>query len=198
MRHGMWLAALCALAAGCTEIRDPQPDPNRFELPQQELFDARITFYQNDAVAGILEAGRIRKFERQSMVLLDSGVIMDFFNAEGRHTSKLWADSGRTDEARKSMVAMGNVIAKSDSGDMLETTELRWDNQSRQIRSDARVKLSTPTDTVWGIGFVSDETMKNWRIDQPTGRSFRTLERRAQRDSLRSVPPPASDGAFAP
>lgn len=190
MLRGIAFAVMLMLVAGCVEIREPQPDPNRYELPQQEFFDARITFYQNDVVAGVLEAGRIRKFERQSMVLLDSGVVMDFFNAEGRHTSKLWADSARTDEARKSMVAMGNVIAKSDSGDMLETEELRWDNQTRQIRSDMRVKLSTPTDTVWGIGFVSDENMKNWRIDQPTGRTFRNLERRTPRDSSQ-VPPQA-------
>ena len=165
--------------AGCTRIESSSPAAtDKTDRPQQELYGSTITFYQDDRLNAVLQAGRIRKFEKQSVVLLDSGVIMDFFNAEGRHTSKLWADSGRTDETRKDMVAMGRVIARSDSGQMLETTELRWDNRTRQIRSDVRVKLSTPTDTIYGIRFESDEYLRNWRIEQPYGKTFREFERR--------------------
>ncbi|MBU0507559.1 LPS export ABC transporter periplasmic protein LptC [bacterium] len=177
------------LLAGCTQLTEPAKETTPgANLPQQELYEATITFYQNDRISGVLKAGRIRKFERTSLVLLDSGVVMDFFNEQGLHTSTLWADSGRTDEVRKDMVAMGNVIAQSDSGEMLETTELRWDNTSRQVRSNVRVKLSTPTDTLYGIGFVSDEHLRNWRIDRPYGLTFREQERRIARDSLAVAP----------
>jgi LPS export ABC transporter protein LptC len=170
---------LAGVPAGCTRTESPSPSgAAKTDRPQQELYGSTITFYQDDRLNAVLQAGRIRKFERQSTVLLDSGVIMDFFNAEGRHTSKLWADSGRSDEVRKDMVAMGHVIARSDSGQMLETTELRWDNRTRRIRSDVPVKLSTPTDTIYGIRFESDEYLRNWRIDQPYGKSFREFERR--------------------
>ena len=88
------LVALCALT-GCTRIESSSPaTTDKGERPQQELYSSTITFYQDDRLSAILQAGRIRKFEKQSVVLLDSGVVMDFFNPEGRHTSKLWADSG--------------------------------------------------------------------------------------------------------
>lgn len=174
---------LVGLVAGCTDFGEPPKDVVQTDKPQQELYDATITFYQGNRVSGLLKSGRIRKFERTSQILLDSGIVMDFYNEEGRHTSTLWADSGLTDEARKDMVAMGNVIARSDSGQMLETSHLRWDNRLRQVRSDVRVKLSTPTDTIYGIGFLSDEHLRNWRIDQPQGLTFREREKRSRSEA---------------
>jgi LPS export ABC transporter protein LptC len=176
--------AACAFIGGCTKIGSPASEGAKADRPQQEYYGATVTFYQDDRLNAILQAGRIRKFEKQSIILLDSGVVMDFYSAEGRHTTTLWADSARTDEYRKDMIAQGHVVAKSDSGETLESSELRWENRTRQIRSDRRVKLSTPTDTIYGIGFVSDEHLRNWRIEQPTGKTFRELEKRVPRDTL--------------
>ncbi|MDD5087415.1 MAG: LPS export ABC transporter periplasmic protein LptC [bacterium] len=197
MRRWPFAAAFLALAglAGCARIGEStNPPPAGGERPQQELFDATITFYEQERVSAVLQAGRIRKFERTSQVLLDSGVVMDFFGDDGQHTSTLWADSGRTDELRKDMVAMGNVIARSDSGDRLETTELRWDNKSRQVRSNVNVKLSTRSDTIFGTGFVSDEHLRNWHVDNPVGSSYRERERRA-RPGVEIAPAPDSAAA---
>jgi LPS export ABC transporter protein LptC len=187
VRLGLAVLLAVALFAGCTKIASPPSgEPSKLEMPQQEFYDATITFYQSDKLNGVLQAGRIRKFEKSATILLDSGVVMDFFNEQGQHTTKLWADSARTDENRKDMVAMGHVIAKSDSGETLHSEELRWDNRTRQIRSNTRVKLMTPTDTINGIGFVSDEHLKNWTVTQPTGTTTRELQKPAPRDSLQT------------
>jgi LPS export ABC transporter protein LptC len=183
----MLSALVLVCASGCTKISQPSDEAAKSNLPQQELYDASIRFYQDDKLTSVLQAGRIRKFEKQSVILLDSGVVIEFYNLEGQHTSTLWADSGRTDEIRKDMVAEGHVIAKADSGQMLETSRLRWDNKTRQIRSDVPVKLSSPTDTTYGSSFVSDEHLKNYRIEQISGKTFRELEKRTPRDSVRTV-----------
>jgi LPS export ABC transporter protein LptC len=185
------LLYLGMLASGCATLdKAPSGEPTQMGLPQQEFYDATISFYQDDKLSAVMVAGRIRKFERDATILLDSGLVMDFYDKEGKHSSKLWADSGRTDETQRNMVAMGHVKALSDSGQMLETSILRWDNRTREIRSDARVKFSTPTDTLYGIGFVSDENLHNKRVDFPTGVTFRTLEKKPAADSA-AVPPPA-------
>jgi LPS export ABC transporter protein LptC len=165
------------------------PGPASTVMPEQELFDATIRFHQNERVSAVLKAGRIRKFEKQANVLLDWGMTIDFFDEEGKHTTRLTADSGRVDELKKDMLAVGNVVAKSDSGEMLETQFLRWDNRTRKIVSDAPVKLSTPTDTLFGTGFVSDEHLRNWNIERPHGRTFRELESRIERTDSVGVAP---------
>lgn len=177
---------------GCTDLSHTSDGTSAEQLPEQELYDATITFYQDERVTSILQAGRIRKFPKQSSVYLDSGVVVDFFNEEGIHTAILWSDSGWADEVRKDMRAMGNVIAISDSGEQLETQFLSWDNRTRRIISDAPVKFSTPTDTIYGTGFVSDENLKNWKIERPQAVSYREHKRRVapDADSLQNRPEP--------
>jgi LPS export ABC transporter protein LptC len=167
---------------GCTDLSKPQTgEPQPGEVPEQELFDATIRFYQEDAITSVLKAGRIRKFSKKNIVLLDSGLVVDFYNTEGKHTITLWADSGQVDEIHKDLKATGNVVAKTDSGQILETELLRWENQSRHIVSDVPVKFSSPTDTIYGSSFISDEHLRNRQIDQPSGITFRDMQKRVDR-----------------
>lgn len=179
MNRAFWLALIVvAFIAGCTQLQEPPSDPTESEeLPEQELYDAKITFYQEDRLSSILKAGRIRKYEKKQTILMDSGIVVDFYDENGQHATSLWADSGRADERTRNMIASGNVIAVSDSGERLETSVLRWDQQTRRIISDAPVKICTATDTIYGSGFVSDQHLKNWTIERPEGKTFRDRPR---------------------
>ncbi|RQV95773.1 LPS export ABC transporter periplasmic protein LptC [bacterium] len=179
MNRIFWFAlAAAALIASCAELQQPPSDPaESVELPEQELYDATITFYQEDKLSSILQAGRIRKFEKKQTILMDSGIIVDFFDENGRHATSLWADSGRADERTRDLLASGHVIAISDSGQRLESSVLRWDQKTRRIISDAPVKIATLTDTIYGSGFVSDQHLKNWTIERPEGKTFRERPR---------------------
>jgi LPS export ABC transporter protein LptC len=166
------LAAI--LLFGCSPLREPPSDPAESEeLPEQELFDATITFYQQDKLSTVLKAGRIRKYEKKYTVLMDSGIVCDFYDENGEHTMTLWADSGRANERTRNMIATGNVVAVSDSGQQLESSVLRWDQATRRIICDAPVKISSPTDTLYGTSFVSDQHLKNWTLERPEGITFR-------------------------
>ncbi len=179
----VWLFA-SIVASGCTQLGSQTTEGPPPSYPEQEFFDATIRFYQNDKLSAVLKSGKIRKFEKQASVMLDDGVEMNFYDEMGRHTTWLRSDSGRADEVKKDMFATGNVIAKSDSGQTLETQYLRWENRTRRIISDAPVKLTTQTDTLYGTGFVSDEHLKNWKIERPTGVSFRSFERQRADSTL--------------
>ena len=170
--------------SGCTDLQHPSSEPGEnVELPEQELYSATITFYKDDQLSTILKAGRIRKYQQKQTVLMDSGVVVDFFDEFGKHTTTLWADSGNANDRTQSLFASGHVVAVSDSGERLETSVLRWDPVTRRIISDTNVKISTPTDTIYGSGFVSDQTLKNWTIERPEGKTFRELQRESSGSS---------------
>ena len=174
------------IIAGCTPLSSPpsSEEPSPGEMPEQEFHNSTIHFYQSDVLSAKLQAGRIRKYTKRSTVLLDSSVTMEFYDSTGRRTTTLTSDSGRADESRKDMVAMGHVVALSDSGQSLETDQLRWENRTRRILSESRVHLTTTTDTIDGVGFSSDEHLKNWQILHPTGTTSREFERRDSRPLL--------------
>jgi LPS export ABC transporter protein LptC len=179
MRFLMCTAALAVIVfAGCTKLQQPSPETGEaVELPEQELYEATITFYKEDILSTILKAGRIRKYQQSQIVMMDSGIVVDFYNELGVHATTLWADSGNANERTQNLLASGHVVAVSDSGERLETSVLRWDPVTRRIISDAAVKISTPTDTIYGTGFVSDQNLKNWTIERPEGITFRDLSK---------------------
>lgn len=186
-KKGITLALIVTalIVTSCAEVSiPPAPLKKSQDVPDQELWDATITFTRDGIPVAVIQAGHIAKFSRRSATYLDSGVVVDFFSKEGKHASRLTAEKGQVDEVRKDLLATGDVVAKTDSGTTLKTPALRWDNQSRQIISDAEVIVTTATDTLYGIGFVSDENLENWEIQKPTGRSFRTWERRTPQDSV--------------
>ena len=178
--------ALAALLYSCS-TQTPLPATEAVtEYPEQELFGAQISFFTEDRLATVIDAGRVLQYEKQNLIILDSGIVADFFDEAGRKRTRIWADSGTASEATRNLNAFGHVIAVSDSGERLETEILRYDHSIKMIRADGPVKISTPTDTIYGTGFIADRNLKNWTIEQPEGRTFRDRPSHAQPDSTQS------------
>ncbi|MCB0299574.1 MAG: LPS export ABC transporter periplasmic protein LptC, partial [Calditrichaeota bacterium] len=97
-------------------------------------------------------------------------------NREGQHNSVLTAQEGVVDNQTENLRAMGNVIVISDSGVVLETEELLWDNQKQKIISDVPVKFTTDEDTLVGDSFISDPELVNYEIRNARGYSKRKMQ----------------------
>ena len=71
---------------------------------------------------------------------------------------------------RNDLIARKNVVVVSDSGFILLSEELKWDNQRGLIITEEFVTLITENDTLYGTGFESDRSLKNYKIFNPTGK----------------------------
>lgn len=169
----VFAVAWLALVLGCSKTAEPPQTAAEQEYPEQEMFGARISFYTEDRLATVIEAGRVIQYEKQNLIILDSGIVADFFDEYGTPRTRIWADSGTAHENTRNLNAYGHVVARSDSGEQLETEILRYDNTRGLILADGPVKISTPTDTIYGLGFRADKNLKNWKVDQPTGTTLR-------------------------
>jgi len=70
------------------------------------------------------------------------------------------------------MEAKNNVIVTNIKGEILNTEHLIWDQNKKIIYSDVFVKITTPTQILFGKGLESDERFENWKIKNPTGNIF--------------------------
>ncbi len=182
---------LLAIIIGCSTSQPPPETAAEEEFPEQELFGAKISFYTDDRLATLIEAGHVLQYDKQNLIILDSGVVADFFDELGRQRTRIWADSGTATETTRNLNAFGNVVARSDSGEQLETDWLRYDHAQGMIYADGRVKISTPTDTIYGTGFRADKNLRNWTVDRPTGRTLRDRPARtATESSVQDTPLP--------
>ena len=172
-RTAVVVLAVCAmlLSYGCEEKIKPSVlgGVSGAAFPSQESWNTTVTFTDSGIVKAILKSGHISAFEGTKQTLLDSGVHVDFFDEHGVHSSVLTSHSGKVDENTNNLEAIGNVVVVSDSGVVVETEKLFWDNQRQLIHSDEFVKITSPKENLQGHGFESDQSLKNYKIFKVTG-----------------------------
>jgi len=169
-------AAALALAScqGAEERARPQVlavQPGN-DAPDQESWNATITFTDSGMVTGILKAGYIGKYSRDRFTLLDSNITVDFFNDRSEHTSVLTARRGRVNDVTNDFEASGNVVVRSDSGTVLTTEELYWSNARGRVFTEAFVEIRSPTEVIRGTGFESDQSLTHYSIARVAGRTL--------------------------
>jgi Protein of unknown function (DUF1239). len=166
-----FLVCVLLLTNGCEEKIKPSVlgGVSSATLPTQESWNTTITFTDSGIVKAILKAGHLSAFEASKQTMLDNGVHLDFFDEVGNHSSVLTSLTGKVDESTNNLEAIGNVVVVSDSGVVVETDKLFWDNARQLIHSNDFVKITSPKEKLQGHGFESDQNLKNYKIFRVTG-----------------------------
>jgi LPS export ABC transporter protein LptC len=163
----------CAVLAGCEDkVKPPVRDfDTRGELPSQESWNSKIVFSDSGVVRATVSASHIRVYEERMETLLDSNVIVDFYDRNGLHSSNLRADRGKVNDNTKDLEAYDNIVFKSDSGTVVKTDYLFWDSESKKVRSDKFVTITSPKEHIQGYGFEADQSLKNYVIRRVSGQA---------------------------
>jgi LPS export ABC transporter protein LptC len=168
---------LAVLWLGCHSQEQQTITPQNYDGPDQEGWNSRITVTSNGRISAILEYSHMEKYSRRREVKFDGGIIVDFYNTAGQHTSNLVAERGVLYEDSNDVEALGNVVVVSDSGMTVRTQRLRWDNLRQKIVSNDFVTITTAqNDTLRGKGFQSDQSLKHWSIGRPSGVSQKRVD----------------------
>jgi LPS export ABC transporter protein LptC len=158
---------LFALFAGCkNEHVKPviTSDVNSGEIPAQESWKSTIVMTDSGRTAAIIKTGHLRMMLGKQETLMDQGLQVDFYNRAQVKNTTLTSESGKVDDKTKNLFAYKNVVAKNDSGVVLQTEELMWDNTRQKILTDKFVTITTRTEKMQGYGFESDQFLRNYII----------------------------------
>ena len=172
MKQMLPLLLLVLLLVGCEEKIKPAVVPvDQTELPSQESWRSTVVFSDSAKLKAILWAGHIAMYAQLRYTLLSDSIHVDFFNESEQHTSLLTARRGKVNDQSQDLEAYENVVVVSDSGTVLKSESLFWNNADRKIHTEAFVDISSPTEHIMGQGMVSDQGLKNYRIFKVTGRA---------------------------
>jgi LPS export ABC transporter protein LptC len=162
---------LCALAlSACEEKVKPTVVPiATTELPSQESWNSTVVFSDSAHLKAVLWSGHISAFASRQVTELGDSVHVDFYNELEQHTSLLTARRGIVHDATRDLEAYEHVVVVSDSGTVLRTESLFWNNLTRKIHTDAFVDITSPKEHIMGHGMESDQGLKNYRIFRVTG-----------------------------
>ncbi len=170
MRKEYFLLPLLMLLLSCAQEDKVQPGVTEVtkDIPSQVSFNTSMRFTTEGRPRAVLHAGRIRTYDAQRLTLLDSNVHVDFYDQKGFHSSQMFSKSAKINDANKNMTAYEHVHIVSDSGTIVDTDSLEWNNQAQTLHSEAAVRIAEANGRITtGIGFESDQNLSHYRILHP-------------------------------
>ncbi len=167
--RSLHLFTVLCLGIGCSSPAPKEPPAERAgRVPDQVLEGFTMIITDQGVKKSRFSAMRAMIYNDEDRVESDD-VRVEFFRSNGEHYSTLWADRGILDTETKDMDAFGNVIVETQDNIRLETESLHWDEDADLISTEEAVTLIQGGKTIEGIGMISDPSLTDVKIKEPTG-----------------------------
>jgi LPS export ABC transporter protein LptC len=139
-------------------------------FPVETIEDCEIIYSDSAQVRVILNTKELNRYTYdESYLEFTNGVRMQFFNSGGKKESELVSDYAKLNEESNLMIAKNNVKIRNVDGDLLESDELIWNQETKEIYSEKFVKITTEYEVIYGNGFVSNQNFTKYMIKNIKG-----------------------------
>ena len=171
MKNNLYIIFLTlALSVIFCSQQEPVFEEKNTKVPDQEFWNAQAKATKNGRLEAIVKYGHMVRYNGDDIAYLDEGVIVDFYNAKGEHSSTLTSLKGEFNDKNNDVKAIGNVVVVSDTGVTLHSEELLFDNKTEKIVSNVDVMVTTTDgDTLYGTSFISNTEFTEWTITSTSG-----------------------------
>lgn len=97
------------------------------------------------------------------------GLYLRKYDRKFRVIASVAADSAKYFKNERLWKLDGNVEMTKAPKDLFMTQQLFWDERQQKIYSDSFIHIQTPTHTLEGYGFTSDDRLTEYSVHKPTG-----------------------------
>jgi LPS export ABC transporter protein LptC len=170
-----WLVFILLLFLG-SSCDSPGSDLDKALLPplaNLEIGQEAVLYYSDSAqIKALIQTGVLTRYldKSQEREEFSQGVLVDFFDPQGKVYSRLESKSGERFPTKNQVVVRDSVVFTNfDNGNRLESEELFWDQNQKLIYTDRFVKLTTLEDTLLSFGFRADENFTWYELKSIQG-----------------------------
>lgn len=173
LKHILCLLTVSALLLSCENKRaDIMALTMPKMVPSQQGAGITMIYTDSANLKMVLKANKMLMFEKnvsEPFTILPKGVMVGFYNAQGKLDATLKANYGVRYSLRKRMEVKYNVELVNKNGEVLNTEHLIWDEIAKKMTSDAFVKITTADKIIMGKGIESNQDFTNYQIKEVTG-----------------------------
>ncbi|HKI87815.1 MAG TPA: LPS export ABC transporter periplasmic protein LptC, partial [Draconibacterium sp.] len=151
--------------------------PENQPVVEARNFESLLT--DSGQIRFFIKAPKLLKFENEGKndyVEFPEGIELVKYDDKENVISRITANYARQYEKQKKWEAKNNVVAFNAKGDTLKTELLIWEEKTEKIYTDEYVKIIRPDQIITGIGFESDQNLDNWKIKNPKGTIYVSVE----------------------
>ena len=172
------LCVLLGLLLSCQSDREvAASNPDIADIPDQEGWNSTLVSTNKGKLSSKINYVHMKRFSKKKLVKFVDGVECEFFDENEDQTSRIQADEAVLNEHTTNIDLTGHVVVTSKDGIQLNTSSLRLTQNQSKITSEDFVRFVTAdNDTIFGHGFKSEKSLKNWTIKKPTGVTQKKLQ----------------------
>jgi LPS export ABC transporter protein LptC len=169
-------------------------------LPILEATNFETLFTDSGKISYSLKAPKLMRFEDEGRNYIEfpEGMELIKFDNNKRIISSITADYAKQFVAEDKWEAKNNVIATNAQGDTLKTEHLIWEEKKEIIYTEEYVKIIRIDQIITGVGFTSDEKLQNWKIKNPKGTIYISVNTENQQNDLSEPAPENSSNTPKP
>jgi LPS export ABC transporter protein LptC len=140
-------------------------------LPILEARNFQTLFTDSGQIRFSLKAPKLLRFEDDGRDYIEfpEGMELIKFDENRKVISSITANYAKQFVAEDKWEAKNNVVATNAQGDTLKTEHLIWEEKKEIIYTEEFVKIIRADQIITGIGFKSDQKLQNWKIKNPKG-----------------------------
>lgn len=95
---------------------------------------------------------------------MKNGLRVIFYNDSMQQQSTLTAKYGRYYEHNNNVLVRDSVVVRNIKNEQLNTEELIWNEKLQKFYTDKFVKITTPTQVIYGDGLESNQNFSDYSI----------------------------------
>ncbi len=167
-----WLLLTAMITVACQEpIAEEEFSTEGLSASTERGEDIEL-LYSDSAVLRVRVTGPVMLSHTDRSQLSQEfidGVRVEFFNETGNLTSLLTAKYAIRYEKLGEVIVRDSVVWQSVQQEQLETSELIWNENKRQVYTNKFVVITRPQDTIFSRGFQADQNFRNMRFSAIDG-----------------------------
>jgi LPS export ABC transporter protein LptC len=157
--------ALVAISCNTTETTQPI----EYKGPLQEAENMEMYYSELDVVKIKMIAQKVFTFENGDREFPE-GIYLEFFDANGKITSTLRANSAYYFKDENKWRGRGKVeIINIEKKEQLNTEELFWKQDTKRIFTDKFVTIKLQNEVIYGTGLEAAQDLSDYTIKNPEG-----------------------------
>jgi LPS export ABC transporter protein LptC len=129
----------------------------------------KFTYKEGEYIRAVVTGKTIKRYTKtQNKLEFPDGLLVKFYE-QLEMISVLKADYAENNDGEQMIKVSGNVYMENSKFERLETPSLTWNIRAKRIYTDKAIKIRTVDNTIYGVGFDSDENFSNYTIRKVTG-----------------------------
>jgi LPS export ABC transporter protein LptC len=140
-------------------------------IPDLTALDFEFLRSDSGRIVAKLQSPVMKQFiGEDAYTVFPDGFKIQFYDRFMNVESVMTGEYGINYEKRKLFVAKRNVIVINyRKQEQLNSDELNWDQRKKRIYSESDIKITTPTEILYGSGMESDEQFKLYEVFNSRG-----------------------------